>query len=119
MSLFRNLGERVERFKQAVTDAAEEEATHECRECGNRLYTERDQCPECGSDRITELAPADAPRSRDDTAESQNATADTREDTPDPRDETAGAQADAGDSPEADDPGVAPDNQDPDGPDGT
>lgn len=55
MSLFRNIGRRVERLKREVDDAAEEAASFECEDCGHRLHADRDECPECGSDDIVEL----------------------------------------------------------------
>ncbi|WP_168216256.1 DUF7129 domain-containing putative zinc-binding protein [Halorussus halobius] len=50
MSLFRDLGKKVEEFKQASQSAASEEADYECRDCGERLFTDREACPECGGD---------------------------------------------------------------------
>lgn len=52
MSLFRNLGKRVERIKRQVEDAAAEEATHVCTSCEERFYMAYDTCPECGADAI-------------------------------------------------------------------
>lgn len=52
MSLFRDLGERVERFKREVTDAAEGEAALVCRDCGEVLYTDADACRACGSENL-------------------------------------------------------------------
>lgn len=49
MGFFRDVGERVERFKQTVEDVAEDEAEYECRECGAAIYAEREDCPECGA----------------------------------------------------------------------
>ena len=55
MSLFRDLGQKVEEFKQASTAAAEEEASHECRDCGERFFSDRESCPECGSENVVSL----------------------------------------------------------------
>ena len=50
MSLFRDLGKKVEEFKQASEAAADTEADFECRDCGERLFADREACPECGGD---------------------------------------------------------------------
>lgn len=49
MGLFRDVGNRVERFKQAVEGVAKDEAEYECAECGELVYTDREDCPECGA----------------------------------------------------------------------
>lgn len=49
MSLFRNVGRKVEQLKQQIEDAADEEAKYECMECGKAIYTEREECPDCGA----------------------------------------------------------------------
>ena len=48
MSLFRDLGKKVEEFKQASSAATDEEASHECRDCGERFFADREECSECG-----------------------------------------------------------------------
>jgi rRNA maturation endonuclease Nob1 len=48
MGLFKNIGRKVEEFKQTSEAVAAEEARYECTECGKRLYTNHDACPECG-----------------------------------------------------------------------
>jgi predicted nucleic acid-binding Zn-ribbon protein len=48
MGLFKDVGRKVERFKQAAQDVAEEEATHRCVDCGELFYTDQDACPDCG-----------------------------------------------------------------------
>ncbi|WP_166035485.1 PhlB family protein [Halorussus pelagicus] len=55
MSLFRDLGQKVEEFKQASAAAAEEEASHECRDCGERFFADRESCSECGGDDVVPL----------------------------------------------------------------
>lgn len=52
MSLFRDLGRRVERFRHDVESAADEEAPLECEACGERVFSEREACPSCGSETI-------------------------------------------------------------------
>jgi len=49
MGLFRDAGKRLERFKRTVEDVAKDEAEYECEECGELVYADRDDCPECGS----------------------------------------------------------------------
>lgn len=49
MGLFRDAGKRLERFKRTVEDVAKDEAEYECDECGELVYTDRDDCPECGA----------------------------------------------------------------------
>lgn len=50
MGLFRRAGRKVERLKRSVEAAADEEATHACAACGERLFAEQEACPECGGD---------------------------------------------------------------------
>lgn len=50
MGFFENLGRKVGKFTQEASAAAAEEATHVCRSCGERFYTDREDCPECGGD---------------------------------------------------------------------
>lgn len=52
MGLFNDLGRKFEKFKKEAESSAGEEATHGCRECETLLYTEHDECPECGSDSV-------------------------------------------------------------------
>lgn len=49
MGFFENLGRKVEEFKRTAQETAAEEATHVCRSCGERFYTNHDDCPECGA----------------------------------------------------------------------
>ncbi|MFH5797065.1 DUF1272 domain-containing protein [Haladaptatus sp. CMAA 1911] len=48
MGLFKNIGRKVEEFKRTSESVAAEEASYECTDCGKRLYTSHDECPECG-----------------------------------------------------------------------
>jgi uncharacterized OB-fold protein len=50
MGLFENLGRKVEEFKQQAEEASEAEAVAECADCGEAVYTDREDCPACGSD---------------------------------------------------------------------
>ena len=56
MSLFRDLGKKVEEFKQASDAAADEQASYECRDCGERFFADREACPECGGSDVVELS---------------------------------------------------------------
>lgn len=55
MSLFRKIGRQVERFKQDVESAAEDNTRKECPECGQPLAKDQTTCPNCGA----ELGPED------------------------------------------------------------
>jgi len=55
MGFFENLGRKVEKFKRASESAATGEATHGCRDCGEPLFADSEECPECGSDDVVEL----------------------------------------------------------------
>ena len=60
MGLFRNAGRRVEELKQQMTEAADDEARADCGECGTSIFSDRETCPECGSDDLVVRAdPAD------------------------------------------------------------
>lgn len=64
MGLFENLGRKVEEFKQTATETAAEGATHACQSCGERFYTDHDDCPECGGavvERADQSATPDEP----------------------------------------------------------
>lgn len=54
MGLFERAGKNFERFKQQAANAAKEEASHGCENCGELLYTDHEQCPECGSEQVVE-----------------------------------------------------------------
>ena len=56
MGLFNDLGRKVEELKQEVETASDDEATHRCIECETRLYTDHDECPECGSTSVLPLS---------------------------------------------------------------
>ncbi|MFB6163911.1 MAG: DUF1272 domain-containing protein [Haloarculaceae archaeon] len=48
MGIFRDIGRRVEEFKQTAEETAAETAAYECRDCGERFHADHDACPECG-----------------------------------------------------------------------
>ena len=54
MSLFRDLGRRVERLKGEVGNAADEAAGYECSDCGERFHAEKEECPSCGAADVVE-----------------------------------------------------------------
>lgn len=68
MGLFKNVGRKVERFRQAAKDAAAEEASHRCADCGKHYYTDHDFCPECGGT-VEPIEPADEPAEATDGVE--------------------------------------------------
>ena len=64
MGFFENLGRKVEEFKQTAAETAAEEASYGCQSCGERFYTEHDDCPECGGvvvERVDQSATPDEP----------------------------------------------------------
>jgi hypothetical protein len=48
MSLFRDLGKRVESFKKQAEAAADD--TYECTECGEEFGASYEECPECSGE---------------------------------------------------------------------
>ncbi|WP_195892505.1 zinc ribbon domain-containing protein [Halopiger goleimassiliensis] len=58
MGFFENLGRKVGEFTHEAKQAADEEATHACENCGARFYTAREECPDCGSPSIFALEDA-------------------------------------------------------------
>ncbi|KZN26203.1 hypothetical protein A4G99_22500 [Haladaptatus sp. R4] len=48
MGLFKNMGRKFEEFKKTSEEVASEGAEYECSDCGKLLYTNHDECPECG-----------------------------------------------------------------------
>jgi uncharacterized OB-fold protein len=56
MGLFKRIGRQVEQFKQTATEAAETDATYQCRDCDARFHTQHDRCAECNSESIVSLA---------------------------------------------------------------
>lgn len=59
MGLFERLGRGVESFKQQAEDASEASASRQCPDCGEAVYADRPDCPECGSDLVTADTDAD------------------------------------------------------------
>jgi len=68
MGLFENLGRKVEKLKQEAQDASRERASAECADCGELVYTDREDCPECGNDSLVAREPADEGDERADDA---------------------------------------------------
>jgi predicted amidophosphoribosyltransferase len=50
MSLFREIGRRVEQFKQDVESTADKHTRDECPECGQPLAENQTTCPNCGAE---------------------------------------------------------------------
>lgn len=82
MGLFRDLGRRAARLKREATDAAREQAPYECTDCGHAVFTDREDCPECGADAVVTRA-----RDRDDDRDAT--------DERDPPDDGDGADTDS------------------------
>ncbi|MFC7135070.1 MULTISPECIES: hypothetical protein [Salinibaculum] len=55
MGFFNDLGRKAEKLKQEATAATEAEATHGCPDCETLLYTDHEECPECGGGNVGEL----------------------------------------------------------------
>lgn len=49
MGLFEKFGRKVERFKQAAEEAADDAAEYRCADCEAALPADVEECPECGS----------------------------------------------------------------------
>ena len=54
MGFFENLGRKVGKFTHEAKEAADDQASYACAECGERFHTDHDECPECGSENVTE-----------------------------------------------------------------
>lgn len=52
MGLFEKLGRSVESFRQQAADASEETASRRCVDCGEPVYTDRSDCPDCGGETV-------------------------------------------------------------------
>ena len=52
MGIFREVGKRVERFKQQAAEASRDEAEYECLDCDELIFTELEECPHCGSEAV-------------------------------------------------------------------
>lgn len=52
MGLFENLGRKVEEFKQEATEASKDQADYRCGDCDTLVFGGRDDCPDCGSERL-------------------------------------------------------------------
>lgn len=52
MGFFNEVGRRAEKLKQQVSDAAAEGAMFECADCGKGIFTEKETCPNCGSEAV-------------------------------------------------------------------
>ncbi len=66
MGLFEKAGRRFEKLKQEATATARENADYECTECGKRVFTEQDQCPECGAEAVVPVESDESAREQED-----------------------------------------------------
>lgn len=76
MGLFKNIGRKVEEFKQASESVAADEAGYECSECGKLLYTSHDECPDCGGPVVPRDGMEEAEAERNDGSNEDSATDD-------------------------------------------
>ena len=97
MGMFERLGEKVERFKQEAVSARDESADYRCRNCGSEIFSEQEQCPECGSSEIERVAEpertAEAAEDEDDTEPDETVAAEATDTTGDGA-ETEDAESD-------------------------
>jgi len=70
MGLFEDIGRKVGKLGHEAREATREQATARCAECETLVYTDRDTCPECGSDRLVSRAEAGDGVSEPSSAES-------------------------------------------------
>ncbi|WP_265109045.1 hypothetical protein [Halosolutus halophilus] len=54
MGFFEDLGRKVGQFTQEAKRTAAEEAPYACEDCGERFYADQAECPQCGSENVTE-----------------------------------------------------------------
>lgn len=55
MGIFNRLGRKAEKLKRQAEAASAEEATHRCPDCEQLLYTDHEECPECGGTDVYEI----------------------------------------------------------------
>jgi len=49
VGLFEKAGRSVEKFKQSAMDAAEDDGSADCPECGEAVSADASECPNCGT----------------------------------------------------------------------
>jgi len=101
MGLFEDIGRKVETFKQQAESHSQERARAKCPECESLVYTDREDCPECGHESLLVRKSA-TEEGDDDAAETDNT--DDADDTGDAAetDNTDGDAAATGDAAETD-----------------
>jgi hypothetical protein len=52
VGLFEDIGRKVETFKQQAESHSQERARAKCPECETLVYTDREDCPECGHESL-------------------------------------------------------------------
>lgn len=55
MGFFERLGKKAESLRQTAESGREDEVVARCADCGEDVYTERETCPNCGSDHLGPL----------------------------------------------------------------
>ncbi len=80
MGLFKNMGRKFEEFKKTSEEVAAEGAEYECSECGKHLYTDQDDCPDCGGNVVAREPQTDTEDEADSTtADEMESTAEESE----------------------------------------
>lgn len=59
MGLFRDLGKKVEEFKQNIEREKAAEVEMVCSACGEQYFTTQDVCSECGSSELISIGDDD------------------------------------------------------------
>jgi hypothetical protein len=106
MGLFENLGRRVEKFKQAAEDAASEDASHKCVDCGELYFRAYEECEACGGGPVVEIGTTDGQADDDGVAASENTASGTE---PATSEETDTDDSEADDEPPTDEESESPD----------
>ena len=77
MGLFEDIGRKVETFKQQAESVSQGRARAKCPECDTLVYTDREDCPDCGHDQLLIRKPES---DEDDDADADEADADEADD---------------------------------------
>jgi hypothetical protein len=52
MGLFEDIGRKVGKISHEAKEATREQATAQCADCETLIYSDRDTCPDCGSEHL-------------------------------------------------------------------
>ena|GEM_PF-432746 len=95
MGLFEDIGRKVETFKQQAESVSQGRARAKCPECDTLVYTDREDCPDCGHDQLLIRKPES---DEDDDADADEADADEADADEADADEADADEADDGDT---------------------